>query len=106
MWGSEQMGGRGKLLKHDAIQVPTQDIDKLIYRKSEFFVDLGNKFRVVIVHSKKAYAGQKNREIVLFNGIEENIEKAKDAIKERLLVDFEVIRRQSSYPRTLRRRLW
>lgn len=77
--------GRGKVLKHDAIQVPTQDIGKLIYRKNEFLTDLANKTGVEIVPSDKAYVGQKNREIGLYNGTEEGIAKVKEAIREQLV---------------------
>ncbi|KAI9647661.1 hypothetical protein NHQ30_004046 [Ciborinia camelliae] len=85
--------GRGKALKHDAIMVPTQDIGKLIYRNSEFLNDLGPKVKVDIIPSEKAYTGQKFREIGLYNGTEEGIEKAKEEIKKQLLIDFETVRR-------------
>ncbi|KAF7868402.1 hypothetical protein EAF04_004934 [Stromatinia cepivora] len=92
--------GRGKELKHDAIQVPTKDIGTLIYRHNEFLTDLANKTKVDIVPSDKAYVGQKNREIGLYNGTEEGIEQAKEEIKKQLLVDFEAYRRGPNYQGT------
>ncbi|KAJ8070938.1 hypothetical protein OCU04_001296 [Sclerotinia nivalis] len=80
--------------------VPTKDIGTLIYRNNEFLTELANKTKVDIVPSDKAYVGQKKREIGLYNGTEEGIEKAKEEIKKQLLVNFEAYRRGPNHQGT------
>ncbi|TEY86539.1 hypothetical protein BOTCAL_0006g00190 [Botryotinia calthae] len=80
--------GKGKNLKHDAIQVPTQHMGKLTYRNNEFLNDLAVKANLEIVPSQKAYVGERNREIGLYNGTDKGIKFAKEEIQKRLLVDF------------------
>ncbi|KAF5875842.1 uncharacterized protein Bfra_002238 [Botrytis fragariae] len=85
--------GKGKNLKHDAIQVPTEHMGKLTYRNNEFLTDLAVKANLEIVPAPKAYVGEKNREIGLYNGTEKGIELAKEEIQKQLLVDFNSNRR-------------
>ncbi|TGO14269.1 hypothetical protein BTUL_0055g00180 [Botrytis tulipae] len=80
--------GRGKSLKHDAIQVPGEQLGKWTYWNSEFLTDLAVKANLEIVPSAKAYAGEINREIGLYNGTEKGIELAKEEIQKQLLVDI------------------
>lgn len=68
--------GRGRELMHDAVMVPTRDMGKLTYRNGQFLHDLAHKAGVNIVPAEKAYIGEKNREICLYNGTEEGISKA------------------------------
>ncbi|TGO25478.1 hypothetical protein BPAE_0079g00250 [Botrytis paeoniae] len=85
--------GKGKNLKHDAIQVPTEHMGKLTYRNNEFFSELAVKANLEIVPAQKAYVGEKNREIGLYNGTGKGIELAKEEIQKQLLVDFNANRR-------------
>ncbi|QSZ31253.1 hypothetical protein DSL72_000816 [Monilinia vaccinii-corymbosi] len=78
----------GKVLKHDSIMVPAKHASELIYPGSKFLYDLGQKTGVDIIHCEMIYQGLKEREIGLFNGTEEGIEKAKGEIKKQLLADF------------------
>ncbi|KAF7960201.1 hypothetical protein EAE96_001799 [Botrytis aclada] len=85
--------GKGKNLKHDAIQVPSDQMGKLTYRDNEFLTDLAIKAHLDIVPAPKAYVGEKNREIGLYNGTEQGIELAKKEIQKQLLKDFNANRR-------------
>ncbi|TGO85152.1 hypothetical protein BPOR_0426g00090 [Botrytis porri] len=85
--------GKGKNLQHDAIQVPTEHMGKLTYRNNEFLNDLAVKANLEIVPAPKAYVGEKNREIGLYNGTEKGIELAKEEIQKQLLKDFNANRR-------------
>ncbi|KAK6609598.1 hypothetical protein H4I96_03529 [Botrytis cinerea] len=89
--------GKGRNLKHDAIQVPTQHMGKLTYRNNEFLTDLAVKANLEIVPSQKAYVGERNCEIGLYNGTEKGIELAKEEIQKQLLVDFNANHRVSNH---------
>ncbi|KAF7922345.1 uncharacterized protein EAE97_011087 [Botrytis byssoidea] len=85
--------GKGKILQHDAVQVPTEHMGKLTYRSNEFLNELAVKANLEIVPAPKAYVGEKNREIGLYNGTEKGIELAKEEIQKQLLKDFNANRR-------------
>ncbi|TGO37981.1 hypothetical protein BHYA_0084g00110 [Botrytis hyacinthi] len=85
--------GKGKNLQHDAIQVPTEHMGKLTYRSNEFLNELAVKANLKIVPAPKAYVGEKNREIGLYNGTEKGIELAKEEIRKQLLKDSNANRR-------------
>ncbi|KAF7913429.1 hypothetical protein BELL_0064g00020 [Botrytis elliptica] len=80
--------GKGKDLKHDALHVPSEQLGKLTYHNNKFLVDLAVRANLEIVPSARAYAGELNREIGLYNGTEKGIELAKEEIQRQLLVDI------------------